>query len=454
MRLSSFAPALAVLLLATRSVAGDPTPVEAAKPFGAAERATELDRIAGLIDTKYVYKDKAAAWAAELREMKSDPELLGVGDRSAWAAILTRRLSVHDLHFHVTWSATTPQPARANTPAGARPDRSALERMAARNNYGFETVERLDGNIGYMRLSSFAGFDRALSGDKTPEARRTGEAALRLVANTDAVIFDLRRCGGGSPDMVDLLLSAYFGDQPVLLNRFYMREGDKTTDFTTLPDYAGPRRPDVPVYVLVSSDTASAAEEFAYDIQTRKRGLVVGDTTAGGANPGDRFDAGDGFEIFISTGAAINPITNTNWEGIGVKPDVEVSAAEALGKAHALALQAVLDRNLSKVPVEARWTLEQLKAEQARVRLSPDAAAAYVGTYGDRHVAIRDGTLLYQRRRGQPQRLIPLGAGIFALEDAHARVSFEHDGAGNVATMVMRWDDGDTASYAKMSETR
>jgi retinol-binding protein 3 len=452
------APALLALLLvaaggalATPPPADEQVPAGAltqGQPFGRTERAATLDRIAGLIEQNYVYKDKAATIAAEVRAMKKDPQLAGAQDEVMWAAILTRRLDAHDIHFNVSWSAA-PTPA-SNLVGGEQPDPQALERTLAADNYGFTKVERLAGNIGYIKLNYFAPFDRTLTGEATPAARKAGEAALRLVDKADAVIFDLRQNGGGSPDMIDLLLSAFFGDNPVLLNRFYQRKGDKRVDFTTLANYAGPRRPDTPVFVLISGATASGAEEFAYDIQTQKRGVVVGERSAGGANPGGVFDAGDGLQIFISTGAAMNPITGGNWEGVGVKPDVEVPADQALERAHLLALQEVLTKMGSSDPTEARWTLDLLQAQRTGVHLTTQQQAAYVGQFGDRRVRLEDGALTYWRERRPPLRMIPLGGDTFALADVpRTRLVLEKDANGRASVLVTQSADGDRASFAR-----
>lgn len=427
-----------------------PAAAVAAHPFGPEARAEALGRIADLIQSKYVYKDKAAAIAAEVRGLTSDPELARARDQDMWTAILSRRLKAHDVHFDVSWS--PPEAKRPTLTAAVQPSPEQMDRMIAVSNYGFQDVERLPGNIGYIRTSFFAPFDRSLTGDRTPGARRTAEAALRLIAHTDAVIFDLRQNAGGSPDMIDLLLSGFFGDKPVLLNRFYEREGDKTVDFTTLADYAGPRRPTVPVYVLVSGRTVSAAEEFAYDVQTQKRGLVVGETTAGGADPGATFDAGDGFQVFVSVGAALNPVTGTNWERVGVKPDVAVASADALARARVLALESLLKRNASTAPVEARWTLERLNAERAGMHLTPNEAAAYVGTYGGWRVAIEDGVLVYRRDRAPALRLIPLGDDAFALDGLSSRATFERSGDRKVTVMTITDTDGDVTSFARSAD--
>jgi hypothetical protein len=236
----------------------------------------------------------------------------------------------------------------------------------------------------------------------------------------------------------------------VLLNRFYQREGDRTVDFTTLANYAGPRRPDTPLFVLISGATVSGAEEFAYDIQTQKRGVVVGETSAGGANPGGVFDAGDGLQIFISTGAAKNPLTGTNWEGVGVKPDVQVPADQALERAHLLALQAVLTKMASTDPTEARWTLERLDAQRAGARATPKEDASYVGQFGNRRVSLEDGALVYRREHRPPLRMISLGGDSFALADApRTRLVIEKGPDGRASLLVVQSADGDRASFAR-----
>src|SRR5690606_35764709 len=105
---------------------------------------------------------------------------------------------------------------------------------------------------------------------------------------------------------------------------------------------ASGRRLDQPVYVLVSGRTASAAESFGYTLQAAQRAIVVGEASAGGANPGEMASVGDGFSVFVSDGSPVNPITQTNWEGTGVIPDVTVPAGDALLKAEQMALTRIL----------------------------------------------------------------------------------------------------------------
>ena len=97
------------------------------------------------------------------------------------------------------------------------------------------------------------------------------------------------------------------------------------------------RLTDVPLFLLTSNRTFSASESFAYDMKVRKRAIIIGDSTKGGAHSVDLYKIDDQFEIYISTARAINPITETNWEGTGVVPDIIVPSESALDTAIVLA---------------------------------------------------------------------------------------------------------------------
>jgi C-terminal processing protease CtpA/Prc len=157
-----------------------------------------------------------------------------------------------------------------------------------------------------------------------------------------ALIIDLRSNGGGDPFTVALVASYLFGDKPVHINSLYFRPANRTDDFYTDPNVSGKKfGASKPVFVLTSSRTFSGAEEFAYDVQTQKRATIVGETTGGGANPGGAVRLPYDLTVFVPTGRAINPITKTNWEGVGVKPDVPAAADDALDVALRMARQAV-----------------------------------------------------------------------------------------------------------------
>src|SRR5690606_34922298 len=202
----------------------------------------------------------------------------------------------------------------------------------------------------------------------------------------------------------------------------------------------------MPLYVLTSGRTGSAAEAFAYTLGNAKRAVLVGERTGGAANPGRPFDVGGGFSVFVSTGSPVSPITGRNWEGTGVLPEVEVESSEALGRAQELALAQLLEDG--KGGEAARWALEALRNRAP----APDAATrqALAGDYGTVRIeALADGLQLRVGRR-PPQRLRALEGGLFHFEsDPTRRVRFDRGAGGVPVAVELLWADGDIARHVR-----
>ena len=310
---------VAVALVATltgggrRQQAGETT-------VDAATKAQVIDLAVAQLQKAYIFAETAEKMSAALRAKAAAREYDSINDAREFAARLTRDLQdvSHDKHLRIRYSPEV-LPLRPERPtAEERAQALADER---RRNFGFELVERLEGNVGYIDLRSFSG---------SPESRDTAVAAMKTLADTDALIFDLRQNGGGSPFMIGVLCS-YLFDDVVHLNDFYVRETDSHQQFFTTKTVEGPRYGQTkPVFILTSARTFSAAEEFTYDLKNLKRATIVGETTGGGAHPGGLRRLTDHFGIWLPTGRAINPITKTNWEGTGIEPDIKTPALNAL----------------------------------------------------------------------------------------------------------------------------
>lgn len=223
-------------------------------------------------------------------------------------------------------------------------ERKAEMRMDQINNYrsynhGFRELKLLEGNVAYLDISGFAEMDRA---------KEIADAYMKLLSQADAVIIDLSKNGGGSPYMVQYLCS-YFFDQKLHLNSLYYREGDKTEEYWTLDEVGGRKMADVPLFLIISEETFSGAEEFAYNMQTQKRASLIGQTSAGAANPGGTRMINNDLGIFIPTGRAINPITNTSWENTGVVPDIKSTKENTFEQVNALAKKAAEDWRKNKL---------------------------------------------------------------------------------------------------------
>lgn len=324
-----------------------------AQNVGAAERADAVRALADAFEERYVSKELAHLGAGVLRTHLKAGRYDTIVEGQALAKVLSDDLNAlcKDAHLRVRFSAEK-LPERADRTEPSPAELQERREMIRRVNAGYERVERLEGNIGYIEVTSF------MAGTL---AARPAKAAMEFLQDTDALIFDMRGNGGGDPEGVRLLCSYLFGKKPVHLNDLYFREGDRTIEFWTLEDLPGPRYLDKPVYVLAGPRTGSGAEEFTYNLQNLKRATIVGKPTWGGANPGGTVRLSDHFSAFIPVGRAINPYTKTNWEGTGVIPDVDVPAEDALATAHRLAIEALLKNAKGKDRERLESVLKQLR---------------------------------------------------------------------------------------------
>lgn len=297
------------------------------------EPALVVDAVIRQMNEHYVFPEVASKVEAGLRAKLRDRAFEAAATGEDLALQLTSELAAltHDKHIRVEYSEQALPPREDALPSAE--EKAAFREMERQHNFGVERVERLPFNIGYVDLRGFA---------ELADAGETIAAAMTLVAGTDALIVDLRHNHGGDPSTVAFALS-YLFDQRTHLNDLYWREGARTQQFWTQEWVPGKRfGQSRPVYVLTSGQTFSGGEEFAYDVKNLKRATLVGEVTGGGANPGDNFRLTPHFEMFVPTGRAVSPVTHTNWEGVGVQPDVRVDADRALDRAQALALEKML----------------------------------------------------------------------------------------------------------------
>ena len=403
-----------------------------------------VEDVAKAISDGYYDPAKGAAVAGLLRAEAAKGAYDRLTDPRDLATALTDRLRPVDRHFSVNWSPEDEPPPlgiRRNgnevTAAGAqRPD------PARRSNYGVRRVEILGGNLGYIDLRNFAHFQ---FGQPNAPARKAIEAALQLVSSADAVIIDLRDNGGGSPAMVGYLASAFTPKGADIYNTFHTREG--TASEAPKEWYPTPRL-DVPLYVLISARTGSAAEALAYTLKNAKRAVIVGEPSGGAANPGGSEPLAGGFSVFVSTGSPVSPITKTNWESQGVKPDVDTPSAQALVIARTLALETVLKTATGPAAQDTRWALEAVRAETTPALNKP--LAAYLGSYGAIEVVGADGYLALKRGRRPLTVLLPLGGETFTvLDEPSRRVLFERNANSAVIAFEVVTSDGEETRYKR-----
>jgi C-terminal processing protease CtpA/Prc len=331
--------------------------------------AEVMNALIARLHAHYVFPVVAEHIGAELRQQLATGMYASATTAQAFCTALTEILQTvgHDKHLNVRYSSeahppTKDEPGGTDTLAEEVAWRETYREEARLHNYGIARVERLPGNIGYFDLRGFE--DPAVGGE-------AAVAAMTLLAHTSALVIDLRQNGGGWPEMVALLTTYLFDQEIVHLNSLYARQGDKTQQFWTLPYVPGSRfGGKKPVYVLTSNRTFSGAEEFTYNLKQLKRATIIGETTGGGANPGDWFALTPHFAVFIPTGRAINPISQDNWEGSGVVPDIAVPQEDAFDVALIAALKAVSEElsttstgPLAQLSTEVQEALAQLESK-------------------------------------------------------------------------------------------
>ncbi len=292
--------------------------------------------------TYYVFPDMAEKLCAGLQKHLDDGDYDDITEDEFFAYALTTHMQeiCHDEHLWVKWHLNSLPDEEALR--SSKEWRESQQLQAKVNNYGFYKVERMAGNIGYVDIRYF--HRPSWGGD-------TAVAALNFLANMSAIIIDLRKCSGGYPGMISLISSYFLGTEPVHLSDIYWRDDDTTNHYWTLPYVPGQELDDKPLFLLTSKETFSAGEGFAYDLQARKRAIVIGEKTNGGAHPGASYRLDQHFEVFIPIGYLTHPITKQNWEGIGVTPDVQTESEEALMAAHKMALALIIE-SFSNSPME------------------------------------------------------------------------------------------------------
>jgi hypothetical protein len=278
-------------------------------------KVSTVRQLCELINANYVFLDVGLKTSQQLELKLKAGDFDTIQHAKTFARVLTQIVQSvnHDKHMRIRF-------IDGNRQRGAPRE----------TGNGFKESKIIEGNIGYLDMRGFA---------PPAFASTAADEHMKNLESAGAIIIDLRKNGGGNPEMVQYLCSYFFNEQ-LHLNSLYYRGTNQTTEFWTV-NVLGKKRPDVPLFILTSNFTFSAAEEFCYNMQTRKRAILIGETTGGGANPGQEFSINDQLSIFIPTGRAINPVTGTNWEGVGVVPDISTLSMDALDKAIELAKKSI-----------------------------------------------------------------------------------------------------------------
>jgi retinol-binding protein 3 len=386
-----------------------------------AEKKLVIDSISAMLNKSYVFEDVAKKMSALINENFKSGKYKAIKDPQEFGAKLTEDLQSisKDLHLNVGYG---PDQIRSVKERKIGPDELLVTKKQEQlKNYGFEEIKALPYGIGYLKLNSFI---------DSPESMDVAAGAMSFLSCSNALIIDLRENDGGDPKMIQFIISYFSGEKPELINTYYTRESNTTDELWTLANLPGKRLTHAEIYVLTSNQTFSAAEEFAYDLKNWKRATIVGETTAGAANPSVIKIINDNFAIMLPTGRAINPITHTNWEGVGVEPDLKVTSDKALDVAYLAALKSQMEKE-SNPDIKTQYlsVMEKISVKNNAIDsntikdtfvLNEKTMQPYVGFYGPRKVFYEDGGLVYQREKRAKIKMTFIKKDVFELGDDHS----------------------------------
>ncbi len=398
-----------------------------------------------LIEQNYVLREQVDALLRQLERTR----LPKTEQPEQWASALTDELYrlTGDGHFSLLYDPEQAEQLKRfqnNLLQDHLPDAKAEGELPAA---GIRQAAMLPGKVGYIDIRDFLA---------TPGAGSAITSAMQLMAGCTAIIFDLRHNSGGEVSMVQWLASYLFDEQPRLLHLYADPRIDFKPQIWTHAFVPGVRHPRTAIYILVSRNTFSAAEEFAYDLQAMGRAVVVGEQTGGGAHLTEQHATGYGFILNIPVAQIINPITGSNWQGTGITPDVVCSSDTALATAHLHALETIWHKESDPAQKERlQWDMETVKAHYQPTIFDETLLSNCIGQYDGREVLLRDGHL-YLRYQHTLNRLMPIAANIFYVDGQDAvRIAFERENQ-QVRRMVVtqRDDPGRRAVRSKQVEEK
>jgi hypothetical protein len=405
-----------------------------------------IETIIQLTKEKYVYPEIGEKIAAQIQARLESGEYDDIADENELALRLTSDLRSisNDMHWSVVYD---PGGAADLVDPETEVDRDRLARYletARKANYGFERVERLKGNVGYIDVRRF---------EPSEHGGETAVAAMNFVANCDALIIDLRQNHGGYPSMVQLITSYLCDPKPQHINTFYYRPTDDRQQFWTFPYVPGKRQPDVPVYVLTSRVTGSGAEEFAYNLKHMGRATLIGETTVGAAHPVTKEVVQGDFIVRLPYGRPINPITGSNWEATGVKPHIAVPAEDALKTAHLHAVEHLATKSQDESETDdLAWIAEIVESDYSPVVLDETSLSQCTGQFGKRRFSIEHGELVYGHQDLPASwKLTPTARTHFRLGE-DMKFEFVLDEDGKASSVKINYRDGRPEVVANRAE--
>lgn len=378
------------------------------------QKANIINKTLELVKENYVFPDKFNKIETDIKRRLSKNEYSEYSDPQQFLNRLNKDLQTagEDKHLKISFSPDLVKQIKAEKNSGVQGPASYTPELLAWirfENYGLRTVERLEGNIGYFKFDRFT--DLKLAKEST-----TG--AMNFISSSSAIILDFRENGGGDSDASELIVN-YFLPDGKKLGDVKFRKAAQSKESIVKYDPSVKKIPDnVPLYILVSNKTASAAEAVSYVLQQFKRAIIVGEQTSGKANPGELFIINDFLYMMVPTGSFNVLPTGKNWEGTGVTPDIKIDQSKALAKSMAEICTQLENRDPNEEHKQIyRWLLPEYEAQLNPEVPSIDFINKIVGNYeDDRKIIFEDRVLYYVNKSGAKKILTYINNHTFMLE--------------------------------------
>jgi C-terminal processing protease CtpA/Prc len=338
---------IAVLLLASINVPARAQQREIKENF----RAETIDSLLRLLKEKYAYPEMALKMEQEINAKSKRGEYDSISDGVKFAEKITADLRTvfDDKHLKLSYSV---EPISVNTAKAGAPSAAEIERARrrqTREHFGAQRIEILKGNVGLIQLNYFAPLDWAAD---------TYAAMMNFIADTDALILDLRQNTGSFDIDSAPFVSSYLFEKPVKVGEINWHETAETRQIWTSARVPGRKYLNKPVYVLTSRRTASGAEGFVSSLKNLKRATLVGETTMGATMPGMSHRVNEHFSVWISTGRSSSGSAAN--ENKGTPPDIAVAPENALKAAHLQAVNQILQTTTDE---DWKTQLKKIKTE-------------------------------------------------------------------------------------------
>ncbi|HEY0319518.1 MAG TPA: S41 family peptidase [Pyrinomonadaceae bacterium] len=406
-----------------------------------------IDDLSALLVNRYAYKETAQKLQQLLQQNLKGGKYDPYNSPAEFSLAVTTDLrSVNsDRHLALNYS---PQLETASTNTGSAAQPQTPEERARQisvfnrqMNFGFKAVEFLNGNIGYLKFDYFDAY--------LDYSSPVVDASMSFLKNCDAIIIDLRDNGGGSSQMLAYITGFFFKDR-TLSGTSYDRLTDTTTEEFITPQPKERRLADIDLYILTSRLTVSAAEGLAYNLKYLKKAKVIGETSAGAANPGRVTRINNLFTAFIPNRHGANIITGTNWEGTGVPVDIACPTADALRIARIEALKKLQQKATDSLQQKKFSNyINYLEKTASEKELPERTLRQYTSEYqGGRTVTVKDGKLYYARVAEAGGQLHLIYADVFMLSEGDVTITFKRDKQSRITGMETLWSLSSTPAVA------